>query len=86
MKLTNYLHLFVPAESEHIFMIFNHDTFFSNQPTLMYCSAIPTSFIQIWRGPSCCASSNIYYISTVNTQHIQGSNVLLQLGCTWPGI
>ena len=24
-----------------------------------------------WRGPSCCVLSNIYYISTVNTQHME---------------
>ena len=35
------------------------------------------------KGPSRCASSNIYCISTVNTQHMQGSDVLLQLGYTW---
>ena len=33
--------------------------------------------------PSHCVSSNIYYISTVNSQHMQRPDVLLQLGYTW---
>jgi len=31
--------------------------------------------LQIWRGPSHCVSSNIYYISTFNSQHIQRPDV-----------
>ena len=39
--------------------------------------------VQIWRGSSRGVLSNIYYISTVNTQHMQGPDALLQLGYTW---
>jgi len=35
------------------------------------------------RGPSHCVSSTIYCTSTVNTQHIQRQNVLVQLGYIW---
>ena len=39
MKLINYLHIFVPVESELIFMIFNHTTFF--QISQYSCNAVP---------------------------------------------
>ena len=35
------------------------------------------------REPSRCASSTIYCISTVNTQHMQRPDVLVQLGYIW---
>jgi len=35
------------------------------------------------REPSHCVSSIIYCISTVNTQHIQRPDVLVQLGYIW---
>ena len=41
------------------------------------------TYIFYLKGPSRCASSIICYISTVNTQHMQGRDVLLQLGYTW---
>ena len=31
----------------------------------------------VWRGPSCCASSDVYWFSTVNTQHMQILTYLL---------
>jgi len=35
------------------------------------------------REPSSCVSSIIYCISTVNTQHMQRPDVLVQLGYIW---
>jgi len=40
-------------------------------------------FFLIWRETSRCVPSIIYYISTVNTQRMQISDVLLQLGYIW---
>jgi len=39
-----------------------------------------------WRKPSRCESSIIYCISTVNTQHTQRPDVLVQLGYIWPHV
>jgi len=39
--------------------------------------------LQIWRDPSRCVLSIIYCVSTVNTQHMQRPDVLVQLGYIW---
>jgi len=39
--------------------------------------------LQIWRGPFLCVPSIIYWISAVNTQHIQRPDVFVQLGYIW---
>jgi hypothetical protein len=41
------------------------------------------NIIGFLRGPSPCVLSNTYFISTVNTQHMQRPDILLQLGYTW---
>ena len=40
-------------------------------------------FFVFWMGSSRCVLSNIHYSSTVNTQHMQRPDVLLQVGYTW---
>ena len=39
--------------------------------------------VEIWKGPCRCISSIIYCICTVNTQHMQRPDVLVQLGYIW---
>jgi len=44
---------------------------------------LDSNIVFFLRGPSRCVSSIIYCISTVNTQHMQRPDVLVQLGYIW---
>jgi len=81
----SHVHLYVIAQMENFVPEYCKSDIFPRHSNVSLFSASYTVYQMFffWRWPSRCVSSTIYCINTVNTQHIQRPDVLVQLGYIW---